>query len=566
MSGEHTEERTDPHLDALIQACVPESTASPDWDDVCRRANELPNGTTRGTRTPRVIWLAAAAILIAVVTLAAVVRNTSPKPVDSSAPQIAPARVDWGMTATVTVKPDPGVAADDARDRLTRALLARAAEQDIAGFEATPTSDTTIRIRVPAAETEDQLRGLIRFERVEVIDPSVSVRATSDSLEELGAIARRLPAPNGRMTYWRSISSNPLFGAEAYPTAAEARKRRPPTRHDPGSPVPIPSHFRVAAMITGERDATYALVAAERLVHSGDVENIEIDGNRVVMRLSPAAASRVTAAPSILAMTRRGDDALTILHDEVDHDGDRLSITLPTALAAKRWSPDAGSPGVTGEPRITSTMPYGTRPRPVGVPFTPTMSADTPRPLNPYLRNPGASWIRTPLPTDAVAGPESFLVVGSTPTTVPGMLVLANSTGYPIVGASECARGLGAPVVEVCSAQPSAPETNRVTYLGRTAANVDRVTIRFPSGASIDGPARDGWFALSGPVTNPADRNVDPVFIAHTANGIAFEGAPPSVDAPFSNVSLPQITELRALGQRPMQPMNPTMTTDGRTP
>ena len=552
MRGDPSDERIDPRLARAIESHTPPTTSRPDWDDVVRRSPATDATERRSGRPSRVIWLAAAAAAIAVVTLTAVVRNTSTSPVGTAAPPIAPARVDWGMTATLRVKPDPGVPMAEARNGLIAALRARAGQRDIAGFEATAVSDGTIGIRVPAAEDRNQLMDLTAFERIAVIDPEASIVATDNSLKRLGRIAADHPASDGSVRYWLGSAMNRLYAPAGFPTVAAARKARTRPPNDPVTPIAIPSTLTAASfvadgVVADGINVTYALVNRQRLATSAEMESLRIDGDRVIATLSPSALGRLRSARSLALATTEIDGGLSITEGSIHLEGDTLVLDLPTPFAAETLVHSNGQPGVEATVDVSSVARYGSPPDEVGTPFTPPRSRDTPSPMDPVRAAPDATWTKTDLTVDdATFGPAVF-AVGTRADGPPAAVLMQQRTGAVVILTSSCERGLGAPVIQVCQLSRSMrpdPGPTFVTYLGRTATDVTGVTVRFPGGTTAEGSAKNGWFVIGVSVTRD-DRSRDPEFIARTASGgVAFDGTPQSVRQPFSNVSLIRMHEM----------------------
>ncbi len=570
MTGDQNNGHTDPRLARLIEDCVPSVKAQPDWSDVKRRAEVRSTGRRSINRHPGVLWLAAAAALVAVVTLTAVLRNTSPDPLDSSAPKIAPARVDWGMTADVRVTPDPGVPMDRALTSVARALQTRAALRDIAGFEVTEVAPDTLRIRVPAAEEENQLRELTLFNRVEVIDPETSVLATDDSLEKLREAAAGHPAPNGEVRYWLASDSNRIFAPASFTTEAEARKARTfHTGTEPVNPVALPSTLTAASLSRPGAEPTYALVNDQRLVTGSEIRSLRADGDRVVITVTPDALTRLRSARSLALADTEGAGYLSIQDGSVHIEGDALLVQARNVNGALGMIHQTAQPGIDATLTMGSTAQYGARPTPVGEPYhlaDPPPGA--PSSFSPFDEIRRASMTKMRVRLDDPTFSPTMLAVGTLPNKPPAVILMAEKTGAIMMMSSDCERGLGAPVIQVCSLsrpQGREPGALYLTYVGQTAPDVNSVAVRFPSGATAEGPARDGWFIL-GTIVRGDDRIKDPVFTARTANGdVAFEGMPQSVRPPFSGASLAFFHEMEKLAdtQRPaIEEPSRTMTYD----
>lgn len=554
VSGDQREERTDAQLIQVIEGCVPTPTARPDWDDVVRRAGDTASRRT-GRRHQGVIWLAAAAAAIAVVTLTAVLRHTSPKPMDSSAPTIAPARVDWGMTADLRVTPDPGVPMDQARERAMEALRTRAALRDIAGFEVSDVSPDTIRIRVPAAEEKDQLEDLTRFDRIEVIDPQVSILGTDDSLEKLGAVAPGHHSPTG-VRYWLSSHTNRLFPPVAFSTLAEARKAAVFAPAGAYEPVALPSTFTAVSLQSDGPEPTYAVIDEQRLASGAEIESVRADGDRVTITVSPDAQARLRSAGALaVAQIGAGGGGVTVLADDVHLVGYDLVLRTRTQSTATSLMYSTEQPGMEATVTLTTTARYGTRPIPVGKPYTPP--APPPDPFT--TKRTKVNWRLIDIPPDLPDGSRVEVTVGVAGSEpLQASFMFTSTTGYPGGGSrSACPRGLGAPIVQVCASslqEGSTPEGKldgslHVALGGQVAPDVRSVEIQFPSGQSAVGPAKDGWFFVRTTVHGD-DRATDPRFIARTADGdVAFEGMPISMVQPYNGHSLAEYHQMEIARQ-----------------
>lgn len=130
----------------------------------------------------------AATVVIAVVVAAAMgilLRDGGrPNPVPA-APTIPPARVDWGMVATLKLTPDPGVSIEEMRRRLSDALAYRTHDHGGAGVEIISASGNAVTVRLPGAETPDQVREYLSFFRLVIVDSEASTVATAPTIDDL---------------------------------------------------------------------------------------------------------------------------------------------------------------------------------------------------------------------------------------------------------------------------------------------------------------------------------------------------------------------------------------------
>ncbi len=118
-------------------------------------------GRRRGAlrrRTPAMVAVASGAVAVTVMGIV-LVRSGDPRPVDPLA-GMPPARVDWGMTATVTPPAAEGV--DEARARVRTAIAQRARKLDAAGITVTDVGQRDVQVRIPGAWTNRDVDQLLR--------------------------------------------------------------------------------------------------------------------------------------------------------------------------------------------------------------------------------------------------------------------------------------------------------------------------------------------------------------------------------------------------------------------
>ena len=449
-----------------------------------------------------------------------------------------------------------GVPLDQAPERAMERLRIRAALRDIAGFEVSDISPNTIRIRVPAAEEKDQLEDLTRFDRIEVIDPQVSILGTDDSLEKLGTIVAEHPSPDGRLRYWLSSHTNRLFPPVAFGTLAEARKAAVFAPAGAYEPVALPSTFTAASLRSDRPEPTYAVIDEQRLASGAEIDSVRADGDRVTITVSPDAQARLRSAGSLaVAQIGAGGGGMTVLADDVHLVGDDLVLTTRMASVATSLMYSTEQPGMNATMALTRTARYGTRPIPGGKPYTPP--APPPDPFT--TKRTKVDWRLIDIPPDLPDGGRVEVAVGVAGNEPLQASFMSTSTsGYPGGGSrSACPRGLGAPIVQVCASslqEGSTPDGKtdgslHVALGGQVAPDVRSVEIRFPSGQSAVGPAKDGWFFVRTTVRGD-DRITDPRFIARTADGdVAFDGMPISMVQPDNGHSLAEYHQMEIARQ-----------------
>lgn len=182
-------------------------------------AAEIVSSTVTGKRpavgmrrrpSARTVLVAAtvAAAIVVIVALGALVRGGGRPDAVPATPTIPPARVDWGMVATVKLVPDSGVSIEEMRERFARALAFRVAEDDGAGVEVLGGTGDTVRVRLPGAEVGEQARQYLRFSRLVMVDESSGVLAQGKRLRDLRAAATTLVAPGMEPVYYVQLRTS----------------------------------------------------------------------------------------------------------------------------------------------------------------------------------------------------------------------------------------------------------------------------------------------------------------------------------------------------------------------
>ena len=205
-----------------------------------RRVRSRPRVTGRTV----VVATSVSMAFLVVVTLAIVLRGGNRPDPAPATPVVPPARVAWGMVATVKLTPDPGVSIEEMRERFARALAFRVHDDDGAGVEIIDQRDDTVRVRLPGAELEAQAKGYLRFSRLVLVDEATDVLASGPRLRSLKAAAQKLIGPSTPTAYYvqmvegggKAVSQPTRFDSRS---KASAVARRIGASFSPTTPPPI---------------------------------------------------------------------------------------------------------------------------------------------------------------------------------------------------------------------------------------------------------------------------------------------------------------------------------------
>lgn len=442
--------------------------------------------------------------LILVLALAFVLRDGNrPDPVPAT-PTIPPARVDWGMNATVKLTPDEGISIDEMRDRFATALAFRTDDEGAAGVEVVATDGDTVTVRLPGAETPDQVHDYLRFSRMVIVDEAAGVIATASNIGDLPEIPGKPGAPRGY--YVQDQETDGTWSIPMKLTSREDAEKWKAERGNRGATLSVPVDVSV---VGGRNGSPVQLMRRTPAVPSSSIRGIRPDGDSVVVltdprhrldedrRVSVFAGTATTGEPDLFA-DRVGTGTLT-------RDGE---LRLPMG----RWSliPTVARPDLGGTIVVQSIAKYGSKPPERYAEYrTSTGPGSTAKGLPPESR-----WVR--LAAGRIGGRER-LILGA---EYRGVLVAAAfhdeglPHGYPNGGAhfvgtsnpgpqrSACPVGVGTPLVVRCGGGGGG--TGRAkdgmvpllyTDLGRVRPGVARVAVRIAD-RYYEAVIRNGWWMV----------------------------------------------------------------------
>jgi len=486
----------DPRVRAAVRDFLDEPlpVLAGDWDDVLsqsqsRRRVGRPRAARRGVLG---LVLAGAGALAAIVVMSIVAINLTKRDATND-PALAPARVGWGMIVTVRVHPDSGVSVDDATSDAIRALMQRARERDIAGLTITSPKPGLVDVRVPGAENVSQVSELVGFERLSIYGES-QVVARGATLTDFRPHA---VAPGGADVVHYMHAR--LRGATVQ-TASRTKALRTIRERDNAAVLAFPSDLQIIRQQQG-----YLLVKGPPVVRPGEITFQPNPGTPA----PPINQAMPSPRPGTVHLT---PDATSKINDL---QGDALLVTdgrlvpgYPGLVMATRPFAEVASGDVrdvngingTGMLSVTlSTVPlrarleyvarraYGGTPTPPrGEPYTPTASQK-------YLQGPGT--FRRVMSPMTPLGRVDVVVRHNDRNDVLYLLdpkdgSLINPLGTP------CPAGLGAAPIAECTGGVWGPELRRWLMAGRANTNVRSAEVRYPSGRTIRGTVKNGWYVV----------------------------------------------------------------------
>ncbi len=241
-------------------------------DQIVAAAPTAPR-VSQGRRVNGRAILVAASVSVAVIlvlTLAFVLRDGSrPDPVPAG-PAIPPARVDWGMTATVKLTPDQGVTLQEMHQRFASALAFRAHDNDQAGIEILSVEGDRATVRLPGADSEDRVTTYFQFPRVVVLDAERSLVATGADLEALEPEATKLLGSGSPGAFYvQTYQTNFVM----YPPLEDSTVQRFESRSQANPAMSSSSEGRVAQSIATLEDT---MVLGGAIGRDGDPEPVSL--------------------------------------------------------------------------------------------------------------------------------------------------------------------------------------------------------------------------------------------------------------------------------------------------
>ncbi len=459
--------------------------------------------------------------LVVIVALGFLIRGGAGPSAAPAAPAIPPARVDWGMVATVRLKPDPGISIDEMRERFTTALAFRVHDDDGAGVEVLSASGDAVTVRLPGAEDANwQAKPFLTFGRILIFDDESSVIASGPDLRSLEADAKRLTTSGTPLVYYVQSNLRPGLGWSgperiASRATAEGRLRD----HGGGQAVMIAVPADLA-VVGGGDGSDVSLIRPTQVVPSSAVRAVRMEGDAAIIAIDPAHRPdhdrRVRVFVSIPKAGDAGNASIDVLPGANAAPVGAGTLTTSGDLRvenAQIGESIVGRPDLGGRVETIATRAYGTRPPEPGTEYAPRgarVVAGLGVPV-------GTKWIR--LVGAAFDGKEHVLIGATHDGALFGVgtHVLGEKTypdgrwGLAGFGGSKtdpCPVGVGTPRVTSCGpmgfADPPRDGKVRVTYrnYGRVRPGVQRVRVHF-QGSVQDAVIENGWWLASVSVEVP---------------------------------------------------------------
>ena len=473
-------------------------------DQIVAAAPAAPR-VSRGRRVNGRAILVAACVSVAValvLTLGFVIRDGNrPDPVPA-APAIPPARVGWGMVATVKLTPDPGVSIKEMRERFTTALAVRTDDEGGAGVEVVSADGDEVTVRLPGAETRNQVDDYLRFLRMVIVDDEASVIATAPSIRALPDVPGASGGPRNHY-----VQEQDRDGTWSAPQQFASREEAEKWNGEQGDRRAIISVPATVSVVGGQNGAPVQLVRRTPVIPSSAIQGMRYDGDDVFVLTDPRHRLNEDRRVSVFAgpgETGEPDRYASLVGTGVlTRDG---GLRLPV----HRWSliPSVARPDLGGTTAVRSVSSYGTK--------APETFEDDRTP-----RVPGTSgwsvpaesrWVR--ISVGRFDGRE-ILLLGA---EYRGVLIATafhheGLAGYPngggsVVGTnnpgqlrSACPVGIGTPLVVKCGGSGG---TNRAkngkvpvmyTDFGRVRPGVARIAVRIAD-RQYDAVIRNGWWMI----------------------------------------------------------------------
>ncbi len=457
--------------------------------------------TTRSSPRRRRGWLAAATVggVALAVGLALTFTNLRQTPSATGT-----ARVGWGMTADITLRPDPNVSPQAAVDAYMQLIRERADREDVPGVRVEQVAPDRVHLTLPSATTRSQLASFASPSDLRVFPAIASAR----SVEEIAAVANRAISDGARPVAYVIAKSKPKDGetpagdflTTQYKTAADASSHAKPG--DQVIPIPDGYAFVLAERPDGE-DLGLTLFKDEPVIRRSDVARIEVAGRRLVAQLTPSGATRMrdylasegalddfdvaelNMAPggivptyfTIVKARRAGEASISI---ETTGTLDQVP-RLPGALVG----PDTWiGPVVPAGVRIDRASRYGSAPEVVGDSVAPPRQI----PEIPGTRS-TAALLRVVHLTTADGDSGVWVAAdGSSSMTASTIPRLGGHGSSPA-----CPALLGPPPISLCDSGGGPAGS---ILAGRAADNVEFVEARRGTGEIARGAVANGWFII----------------------------------------------------------------------
>lgn len=413
-------------------------------------------------------------------------------------------RVPWGMTADITLTPDPGVDSQAAVDAYIQLIRQRAEREDVPGVDVQQTGPDRVHVTLPSASNRQALVSFVTPSDLRVF-PAVTA---AQSVDEIEAVASQAVSNGATPIAYVLSPTAPTMGdtpgedflTNQYRTVAEAQAKA--KAGDRVIAIPEGFAFVLVETPTG-KDLGFALVKNEPVVGRSDMTRVELVQNRLVAQLTTAGADHVqeyfategtldeldlaelhmtqgSLVPTYFAIGkvhRSGDAALGIDGQAVGTDR-----TPGNLVGVDVWI----GPVVRAEFAIDGSAAYGPQPRITGD------SVPVPAPYNTYpelMPKPAGDLVRVVHATTAKGDVGVWVAVN-------GSIALTAST-VPLLGAGAttpaCPWRLGPPPLTICNTG-GGPVGSVIT--GRVADNVATVEARLGTGKIVHGTIANGWFIV----------------------------------------------------------------------
>lgn len=458
----------------------------------------------------------AATVVIAVVVAAAMgilLRDGGrPNPVPA-APTIPPARVDWGMVATLKLTPDPGVSIEEMRRRLSDALAYRTHDVDGAGVEIITGTGNEVLVRLPGAQSEGQVKRFLEQGRLVLLPEGHKPLVMAPNIRDLEVPAPDQERSEGVVYYVQEHLGGVGWSVpERLGSRAAATARLQEYTGDDSAMAAVPRHL---AIVGGGDGSPVSLVPMNQAMVGSSVAAFRMEGETAVFSLdSTSGIEDGTLVSVFVDPSGRG-----IVTQEASFVGSG-TVVAPGELRIDHPNMDvlrsAARPDLGGRISTTATSTYGQRSNGPAEPWSPPQEAA--RFLPEHAMN--GEWRKLAQGTiddevwSLVALPRAGILtaLGMVTETASGF----RTDGFSILTAAEpgkqvpgvCAVGVGAPRVTRCNEGTIFGEVHHgvmtVTRgaVGRLDPSIRRIRASV-GGITQDAVIDNGWWMLRITTTVP---------------------------------------------------------------
>ncbi len=459
--------------------------------------------TSRRTGRVAVVGALTAVAAVAMAVLLVVVRPGSERTTQPAVPVVPPARVDWGMDATIELRPDPGVTMAEMRGRFEAALARRTLDRDGAGVEVISSEGERVVVRLPGAEAPTQVRSHLSFSRLMILDADRSVVASGPDLVSFRDAASRHRAPGGAMAYWvQPLDRNWAPGTiSRFRTRADAERWRRKVGATRATVLALPADMWVVEDRGGRR-SRLSLLREAVAVPSASIRDVSWSARRVGVHVDPAsvpaAGRRVIVLQTLGTPASEQQYVMRVGSGAIDSAG-WLSLPSDARLSLSTTS----SPDLGGTITVRAMGRYGQQPALAGTPFTPPEAAlarvRIPRRFAPNR------W--TKVLSTTVDGRGVRLIAGQRGASVVSIGTDQDGYGYGTLSSgppTQCGAGVGTPRVVHCGGSLGSDWGPRWTsailrYIGygRVQPDVARIVVTLPTGEHADAHIENGWYYVT---------------------------------------------------------------------